>query len=63
MTLTEICLVTSDSFFDPMDCISSVHGISWARILEWASPGDLPDLGIEPTVSALAGIFLTTEPN
>ena len=32
----------------PMDCISpgfSVHGISQARILEWAflSPGDLPN--------------------
>ena len=29
----------------------SVHGISQARILEWVlfpSPGDVPDLGIEP---------------
>ena len=31
--------------------------------LPLSSPGDLPDPGIEPTVSALAGIFLTTEPN
>ena len=38
---------------DPTACSppdSSVHGISQARILEWAavpSPGDLPDPGIE----------------
>ena len=42
-----------------MDCSppgSSVHGISWARILEWVaipSPGDLPNPGIEPMSSAL----------
>ena len=40
---------------DARDCCppgSSVHGILQARILEWvaiASPGDLPDPGIEPT--------------
>ena len=35
---------------------SSVHGILQARILEWvaiSSPGDLPDLGIEPGSSGL----------
>ena len=35
---------------------SSVHGILQARILEWVtflSPGDLPDLGIEPGSPAL----------
>ena len=42
-----------------MDCSpqgSSVHGISWARILEWVaipSPGDLPKTGIEPKSPAL----------
>ena len=48
---------------------SSVHRISQAIILEWselpfASPGDLPDPGIEPMspVSfALAGEFFTTK--
>ena len=47
-------------FWDPMDCSlpgSSIYRISQARILErlpHASPGDLPDLGIEPTFPALA---------
>ena len=46
---------------------SSVHGISQARIWNGniPSPGDLPDLGVEPsslTSPALAGRFLTTEP-
>jgi len=42
-----------------MDCSpvgSSVHGISQARVLEWAafpSPGDLPNPGIEPASPAL----------
>ena len=49
-----------------MDCSplgSSVHGISQARILEWvASPGHLPDPGIEPVSPALAGGFFTIEP-
>ena len=55
---------------DPMDCGlpgSPVHGIFQARQsgLPFAPPGDLPDLGIEPTslVSpALTGRFFTTEP-
>ena len=37
---------------------SSVHGISQAEILSgllFPSPGNLPDLGIEPTSPALAG--------
>ena len=44
---------------------SSVHGIFGARILEWVAvppPGDLPDPGIEPSSSALAGRFFTAEP-
>ena len=31
--------------------------------LPFPPPGDLPDLGIEPTSPALAGGFLTTEPS
>ena len=31
--------------------------------LPFASPGDLPDPGIEPTSPVLAGIFFTTEPS
>jgi len=30
--------------------------------LRFSSPGDLPDLGIEPVSPALAGRFFTTEP-
>ena len=30
--------------------------------LPFASPGDLPDTGIEPASSALAGGFFTAEP-
>ena len=51
----------------PVDCSppgSSVHGISQARILEWAaipSPGDLPNSGIDLPCPALAGGSLTTE--
>ena len=39
---------------------SSVHGILWARILEWVVMSfsrDLPDPGIEPVSPALAGGF------
>ena len=55
----------------PMDCSPPglfVRGILQARILEWvafASPGDLPDPGLEPASlasPALAGGFFTTEP-
>ena len=56
------------TFCHPMDCSPpgfSVHGISQARILEWVaisfSRGS-PNPGIEPTSSALAGRFFTTEP-
>ena len=33
----------------------------WSGLL-WPPPGDLPDSGIKPTSSALAGAFFTTEP-
>ena len=45
-----------------------VHGILQARILEWItrllfpSLGDLPDPGIKSTSPALAGGFITAEP-
>ena len=51
-----------------MDCSppgSPVCGISQARILEWvtiSSPGDLPELGIEPASPALAGGFFIAKP-
>ena len=43
---------------------SSVYGILQTRILEWVafpSPGDLPDLGIEPRFPALQEASLLTE--
>ena len=51
---------------DPMDCSlpgSSVHGIFQARILEWVviSFSRVPNPGIEPVFSALAGRVFTTE--
>ena len=51
-----------------MDCGPpglSVHGISQARILEWAATSfsrDLPDPGVERVSPALAGGFFTSEP-
>ena len=53
-------------FVNSMDCSppgSSVHGISQARTLKQvviASPGDLPNPGIELLFPALAGGFCTT---
>ena len=49
---------------DPMDCSSpgsSVHGILWARILEWVATGDLPNPGIEPGSPALQADSLPSE--
>jgi len=51
-----------------MDCSlpgSSDHGISQARILEWVAipfPGDLLNLGIEPSSPALQADYLLSEP-
>ena len=51
---------------NPIDCSpagSSVHGISQARILEWAAISysrDLSDPGFEPASFALSGGFFTT---
>ena len=47
------------------DSVSSVHGISQARIPEWVaiySPGYLPNPKIEPMAPSLAGGFFITEP-
>ena len=54
----------SNSFVSPMDCRlpgSSVHEVSQASGLLFPSPEDLPDPGIEPTFSELAGDFFITE--
>ena len=62
------CLVVkSCPTLQPMGCSlpdSSVHRISQGRILEWVSfpsSGDLSDLGIKPTISALVDGFSTAE--
>ena len=63
----------TQSLSDPMDCSlpgSSIHGIFQAgfpRQKQWSglpfpSPWDLPDSGIKPASSALAGELFTTEP-
>ena len=65
MVTVHACSVTSNSLCSPPG--SSVHGILQARMPEWVArppPGDLPDIGIEPTslvAHALAGRFFTTE--
>ena len=69
-SLSCCCLVTKSflTLCDPRDCsppASSFHGIFQARILKWVviSPGDLPNLGIEPaslTSPALAGGIFNT---
>ena len=62
-------LQSCPTFFNPTDCSlpgSSVYGILWARILDWAatpSSGDLPHPGIETACLAslaLAGGFFTS---
>ena len=57
--VTQLCL----SLYNPVDCSlpgSSVHGISQARILEFA--GDLSDPGFEPGFPALQADSLLSEP-
>ena len=55
-------------FCDPRDRSppgSSIHHISWARMLQWVaipSPGDLPDPGIKPGSPALSGGVFSPEP-
>ena len=59
MKVTQSCL----TLHDPIDY--TVHGVLQARILEWvvmvSSPGDLPNLGIEPRSPALQGDSLPAE--
>ena len=58
----------SDSFVTPwtVACQASLligfPGQEYWSGLLFPSPGDLPDLGIEPMSSTLAGGFFTTEP-
>ena len=58
--VAKLCL----TLCDPLDCSSSIHGISQARILEvgchFLLPGDLPHPGIKLTSPALAGGFFAT---
>ena len=66
-----LCLVAQlyPTLCDPMDYSLpgfSVHGTFQARILEWmpfSFPGDLPDLGIEPTSPVLQSDSLPSEPS
>ena len=58
--VAQSCLTLCDS----MDY--TVHGILQARTLEWVaipSPGDLPNLGIEPRSPALRADSLLSEPS
>ena len=63
-SVTKLC----PTLFNPMDCSllgSSVHGILWQEYLSglsFLSTWDLPDPGIEPVSSTVAGRFFTTEP-
>ena len=64
-----LCLVAQScpTLCDSMDCSppgSTVHGILQARILEWVAfptPGELPDLEIEPWSPALQADSLPAE--
>ena len=64
-----LCVLRPARLCIPMHCslpASSVHGISQARILEWAlpfpPPGDLPDPGTEPGSLVLQAHSLPSEP-
>ena len=67
-----VCAWSRLALWGPMDCSplgSSVHGFSRQECLSglpFPTPGDLPDLGIEPLSlgsPALAGGFFTTAPS
>jgi len=63
------CAQSYMTLCDPVDYSppsSAVHGISQARILEqvpFPYPGDLPNPGIKPVSSALAGKLFNTAPS
>ena len=57
----------SDSFMTPKDCSPPGSSVEFSRQEYWSglsflSPGDLPDLRIEPVSPALADGFFTAEP-
>ena len=59
MTVAKSC----STLCDPIDY--KVHGILWARILEWVAfpcSGDLPNPGIEPKFPTLQADSLPAEP-
>ena len=66
-----VCVLSLVGLCDLMDYIAhqapSVHGVFRARILEWGCHSllqeNLPNPGIKPLSSALAGGFFTTEPS
>ena len=65
--LGPVCSVTQGCWTprDHVSPLSSVHGMSQARILEWVAISysrQLPNPGIEPTSPALADGFFTTVP-
>ena len=55
--VTHSCPTLCDSM-DYSPSGSFVHGVQ-ARILEYSSPEDLPDPGIDPMIPALQGRFFT----
>ena len=56
VTVAQLCWTLCNS----MDYI--VHGILQARILEWVSPGGLPNVGMEHRSPTLQADFLPAEP-
>ena len=56
VTVAQLCWTRCNS----MDYI--VHGILQARILEWVSPGDRPNVGMEHRSPTLQADFLPAEP-
>ena len=63
-----MCAQLCPTLGDPMDCSPQAPlSMGFSRQEYWSGlsfppPGDLPDPGIKPTSSALAGGFFTTEP-
>ena len=60
--VAQLCATLCNPMYCSLPC-SSVHGILQARILEWiATPGDLPNPGIEPRSPALQADSLPSKP-
>ena len=68
LRLLFICSVMSDSYVTPWTIVCQAPiFMGFPRKAYWnrwpfPSPGDLPDPGMEPMSSVLAGRFFTTEP-